>query len=486
MKYLANTREAMKKLPDYFKAELAAPTEQPAIESETKFPILSAFAERIGVGMPFEPLRKRRVKPTQEIVQAQVEVISGWIADKYIYDPQTYVERYRLRIFQKMMLQSPDAKATMLLKKLSVLSDDWEVYDAEKGPGVDKQGAFIRDNLSNIEGGFNTVLDNILEGLKYGFSLSEKVFTDPYPKGEWKGLIGYKVIRDKPVFDFTINTSKTGEILGFTQFQDIVGPQMIPTWKLVYWGYQSTSDNPYGYSDLCPAFQHVFAQSIMDESWPTALKRYAMPILLAEKRGTAHSDEGDDELQNVLKKIREETGIILDNQVLKDIRYLEQGGSNMAYTAYQKHQEYRAQKIRLSCLVPDLAISEGIRVGSKSLGQIQIKSFVMNVIREIRRSVANVVNEQIVKPLVDMNFNDVDNYPEFRFGSSERDDDEKLAKILMDFMANGVVTIEEDRIWMREKFGIPSKNTKADGEGESDVGTVDTTGNQPDNKPDSR
>ena len=54
----------------------------------------------------------------------------------------------------------------------------------------------------------------------------------------------------------------------------------------------------------------------------------------------------------------------------------------------------------------------------------------MNVIREIRRSVANVVNEQIVKPLVDMNFSDVDNYPEFRFGSSERDDDEKLANIL--------------------------------------------------------
>ena len=476
MRFLAESRDAMKKFPQYFKSELAKP---PVADSESQFPIISAFAERLGVGMPFQPLRKRRVKPTQEVVQAQVEVISGWLADKYIYDPRTYVERYRLRIFQKMMLQSPDAKATMLLKKLSVLSDDWEVYEAPRGEGSAKQGEFIRSNLKDIEGGFNKVLDNILEGLKYGFSLSEKVFTDPYPDGKWKGLIGYKVIRDKPVFDFTINTSKTGDILGFTQFQDILGPQMIPTWKLVYWGYQASSDNPYGFSDLCPAFQHVFAQSIMDESWPTALKRYAMPILIAEKRGTAHSEESDDQLKDVFKKIKEETGVILDQQVLKDIRYLEQGGSNMAYTAYQKHQEYRARQIRLSCLVPDLAISEGLRVGSKSLGQIQIQSFVKNVIREIRREVANVVNEQIIKPLVDMNFSNVEYYPLFSFGSSERDDDEKLATILMDFMDHGVISLEEDREWLREKFGVPSENTQEGGK--KNGAPTDPPRQQPDN-----
>ena len=423
-------------------------------DSSTQFPILQSFFQNII--MPFTPKYRRRVKPTQEVAQAELQAITSWLNNKFIYDPQSYVEKYRLRVFQKIMLQSADAKAAMTLKKLSVLSDDWEVYDSKTGSGSKKQSDFTRYVLNSIPGGFNNVISSILEGLLYGFSLSEKVY-GIIPKGTWKGLMGYKVIRDKPVYNFSIDTNNKGEILSYTQYQDDSGPVRIPTWKMVYWAHQSASDNPYGYSDLCPAFQHVFAQAVMDESWPTALKRYAMPILVADKRGTAHGEKQDDHLETILKKIKEETGILLDTNV-SNLRYLEQGGSNMAYTAYQKHQEYRARQIRLSCLVPDLAISEGLRVGSKSLSQTQIQTFVKNVIQEIRTEVSFVINEQIIEPVVDMNFNNVEKYPLFQFGSSERDDDEKLANILATWLEHGVVTLEEDRIWIREKFGVPSEN----------------------------
>ena len=446
------------------------------IQSDTPFPVLTSFFQNII--MPFTPTYRRRVRPTQEVVESSINVISSWLGDKYIYNPEAYVEKYRLKIFQKMMLQSPDAKAAMTLKKLSVLSDDWEIYDNDEAPGNSKQSKFIRHAVSSVPGGFNKVIGNILEGMKFGFSLSEKVY-EIIPKGEWKGLMGYKVIRDKPVYNFAIDTNKKGEIQSFTQYQDETGPVTIPTWKMVYWSYQSSSDNPYGYSDMCPAFQHVFAQAVMDESWPTALKRYAMPILIAEKRGTAHGQDQDDHLEKILTKIKEETGILLDTNV-QNLRYLEQGGSNMAYSAYQKHQEYRARQIRLSCLIPDLAISEGLRVGSKSLGQIQIQSFVKNVIREIRREVAAVINEQIIRPLVDMNFADVDIYPLFSFGSSERDDDEKLANIMATWLEHGVITLEEDRIWLREKFGVPSKNVDPN----LDLSKVGKNGQDPkDDKP---
>ena len=490
MRAIANSHEAAKMMPDAFGSENSigvvdeSAERQTATESDTWFPALSSFFQR--VNMPeFTRRRKRRVTPTQEVVESHVNIVSNWIADQYIYDPRAYIEKYRLRVFQKMMLQSPDTKAALTLKKLSVLSDDWDVYSSEKNEGSDKHSDFVKWNLTNIPGGFNKVIDNILDGLKYGFSLSEKVY-DYIPNGTWKGLLGYEVIRDKPVFDFTIDTNNKGEVLGFVQSQEFRGETVIPPWKLVYWPYQATSDNPYGYSDLCPAFQHVFAQSVMDESWPTALKRYAMPIVVVEERGTAHEETSRKNLEEVMKRIKEETGIILPYNI-QDVRYLEQGGSNAAYQAYQKHQEYRARQIRLSCLVPDLMISEGTRTGSKSMSQTHMKGFTSNIIPNLRQSIAYVVNEQVVKPLVDFNFENVDEYPVFTFGSSEHEDNEILAGIFNDFIQNGIATLEEDRPWIREKFGIPSKNLKKGfvpdvGSNTSEGNSNNSSGNSNNNK----
>ena len=425
--------------------------EEPEIQS-------ASFFQRIA--MPFTPRKKRRVSHKQEVSVANLEFVSSWISDQYTYDPELLYQKYKLRVFRRMLLQNSDAKAAILLKQLSVLSDDWEIYSSGDTGSALKQSEFVRHQIKNIPFGIESVIEKVLEGIVFGFSLSEKVY-DVIPKGEWKGLLGYKVIRDKPVFNFSIDTSSTGEIQSFTQDQEDKGPVTIPAWKMVYWGYQSTSENPYGYSDLCPAFQHIFAQSVMDESWPTALKRYAMPVLMAKMRGGARTKKEEDYLEVILKKIREESGIVIKDNV-EEISYLEQGTSNMAYTAYQKHQEYRSQKIRLSCLVPDLAISEGTRIGSKALGESQIKSFAAQVIQQLRRKMSVVVNEQIIKPLVDLNFKDVTDYPVFSFGPSQREDDEKWANIITSFIASGVIDIgvETDREWIREKFGMPPEGKK--------------------------
>ena len=442
------------------------PTESPApAKQETSTPQRSGFKNFFQrLQFPFLPSRRERVSPRREVTTSQIEIISSWLADEYIYDPSEYLQKYRLRVFQRMLLQSPDAKAAMMLKQLSVLADGWEIYDSsdehkeegEEGKESEllKQSRFVREQLENLNGGMEGVLEHVLSALIYGFSLSEKVY-EVIKDGEWEGLLTYKVIRDKPVFDFAIDTEPTGEVTGFIQDQGMEGPVQIPRWKMVYFAYQGTSNNPYGISDLCPAFQHVFAMSVMDESWPASLKRFGMPILLAELTGRKYMAEDEVELEDILKKVKEETGIILKENI-KDIRYLEQNSSNQTYTAYQRHQEYRAQKIRLSCLVPDLAISEGIRVGSKALGQVQIKGFVQNVIRQIRHKIEVIVNEEIIKPLVDFNFENVVKYPKFQFGSGEMADNERMANIMTAFIDRGVLDGPDDREWLRGQFDIPN------------------------------
>ena len=424
--------------------------DKPAVQSDTPPNRLKAFFQRVPLPFPFK--KRRRVSPYREVAQSKIEVVGNWLASQYFYNPKEYIERYKLRIFQRMILQSADAKASMTLKKLSILSDGWQIHNADE-PGGDEHGEFCRKILNRLPDGFDSVIEHTLDAMVYGFSLSEKVL-EPIDKGEFRGLIGYKVIRDKPVYDFTINTNGKGEITGFIQNQEFLGPVEIAPSKMVYFGHQATSDNPYGYSDLCPAFQHVFAQSVMDESWPTALKRYAMPVLLAKNRGGSRTKSDQDYLEGVLKKIDEESGIILNDNV-ESLEYLEQGTSNMAYTAYQKHQEYRAHQIRMSCLVPDLAISEGSRYGSKSLGSTQIKTFV-NMVKQIRRNLAIAINNQIIRPIVDLNFADVENYPLFAFSSTEHEDNVQLAEIVDKFLERRVMFADIDRDWIRVKFGMPA------------------------------
>ena len=73
--------------------------------------------------------------------------------------------------------------------------------------------------------------------------------------------------------------------------------------------------------------------------------------------------------------------------------------SNQAYAAYERHQRYRARQILLSCLVPQLMVNEGDRVGSNALGTGQIRAFLVQVIQDIRQEHAYIVNKQVVEPL---------------------------------------------------------------------------------------
>ena len=399
------------------------------------------------------PFQKKQVRLTQEIATATAFVFANWLTHQYLTDPLDYVNTYKHRVYENMVRQSSEAKAAILLKKLAVTANGWQITNEDTNEGgQQRQGDFVRDALMMLPNGLEPVLKRSLDALKFGFSLSEKVFS-PIKDGEWAGLWGYKVIRDKPIYDFDIETADSGEITGFVQ-QQYGNSVHIPKWKMLYYGYQATSDNPYGISDLCPAFSHVFAQCAIDESWPAALKRYAMPFLKGKTGGSLNAKQRK-EMTETLQKFKEEHGILLDDKLI-DVELLEQGSSNQAYTAYERHQRYRSRQILLACLVPQLMVSEGDRVGSKALGAGQIRAFLVQVIKDIRQEHAYIVNKDVVEPLVDKNFQNVVDYPVFSYGAADAEDDTMWADIITSYIDKGVLSAETDAEWIREKHNFPT------------------------------
>lgn len=363
--------------------------------------------------------RKKRVRASQEVAISTAWAFANWFASQYLNDPLEYAKRNGHRVFETMVRQSPEAKAGIAIKKSAVLSHGWEIRYKDTNQGNQRrQGRFVESVLADLPGGFEPVLRHSLDALKFGFSLAEKVY-EPIKEGEWSGLWRYKVIRDKPIYDFNIQTDKFGEIEDFVQKSAGKQAVLIPRWKMLYYGYQATSDNPMGVSDLVPAFGHVFAQCTIDESWPAALKRYAMPFLIGETSGTLNKAQRK-KFTDMLKQFQEESGIILDDQ-LTDIRMLEQKSGTQTYTAYERHQRYRSRQILLSCLVPQLMVSEGDRVGSKALGESQIEAFLAEIIAEIQREHAFIINKQVIEPLVNRNFESVVAYPIFAYNLANID-----------------------------------------------------------------
>lgn len=403
------------------------------------------------------PFKKRRVSKQSEVATSPVYVIASWLSSDYLYNTRSYLNTYRHRVFQQMVNANGNAKTAVALKRLSVLADGWQITNEDTNEGGQaRQGDFVRDTLNALPDGLEPVLEHSLEAMKFGYSLAEKVY-EPIKMGPWAGLLGYKVIRDKPVYNFRINVTDKGEIQGFTQQQDDVDGIQIPKWKMVYYGYQSSSDNPYGISDLCPAFSHVFAQTVIDESWTSALQRYAMPILVGVAQDQNVDEDTRKKLQKELKKLREERGILLDDD-LKEVKLLEQSTSNQGYTAYERHQMYRGSQIRQACMVPELLMGEGQRVGSKAMNQGHMKVFVKLVIRHVRQEHARVVNKQIIEPLVDMNFEHVVKYPLFSYGPSDSEDEDMLANIITKYITAGVIDLElpGEKEWIRERHNFPA------------------------------
>jgi len=402
-------------------------------------------------------MKKKRVRASQEVALVNAWAFANWLSTQFITDPIEYARRKGHRVFETMTRTSADAKAAILIKTLSVLSHGWQITNNETNDGnQQQQGDFVRSVLMGLPGGFEPVLRHGLSALKFGFSLAEKVY-EPIKEGEWSGLWRYKVIRDKPVYDFDISIDEKGEIEGFLQNQK-GGPLLIPRWKLVYYGYQATSDNPMGVSDLVPAFSHVFAQAVIDESWPAALKRYVMPLLVGTTQG-ALSKRQRKEFTDMLKKFQGETGIILDDQ-LTDVKFLEQTWSTQGYAAYERHQRYRSRQILLSVLVPQLMLSEGDRVGSKAMSVGQIRTFLIEVIAAIQREHAYIINKQIIEPLVNRNFMDVVAYPIFSYNPVDTEDDQMWADIITDYISSGVLSAEDDNPWIREKHGFEKRENE--------------------------
>ena len=390
------------------------------------------------------------------------------------YNPDELVGKKGLAIYRKMMLDD-QVKAAVYAKIMAVLStgyevDEPEVSDAETEGEVAKEMTdYVKFNLEDMEGSFDSKLFEMLTSVIFGFSVTERVLR-LIEKGKWAGKIALKALKTRQPFGFDFETDAFGNLLpdGVLQNQ-----RRLPAEKFIIHSYHKTFDNIYGDSDLRSAYEAWWRKSNANRFKMITLERYGEPLMVFS-HSQRLSDTNKSELQKFGQNLQNRSVLILPQFITLDLK---QGDPKIASAFIPVIQEEDVA-IRVSLLMPGLIGMSGEQaIGSFARAVKEFDAFIW-VIEELRNDLETLINEKVVKPIIDLNYEVSEGkYPVFKFREITADHKEAIFNLWL--KAGGTFTkTRQDENKARELIEFPplSDDTPVAGE-QTGLPAFDENGN---------
>lgn len=333
------------------------------------------------------------------------------------------------------MLNDGQVKAGLDMIKLSTTARGFSVIGDD--PETKKYAEFINENFETIRGNVEDVLGEMLTALDYGYSCTEKVF-----ERNSKGQIVLKKMKVLNPYSVRVKTDRFGDIIHVKQR---IGTKVIriPANKIIWYAHDKKFGDPYGNSALRTTYKHWFIKDKMYRFANIAYERYGTPLLI----GNVQDAKDTGKMRDLLRKINGMTGLAVSGgDKIEAIQ-----GSNADFVGYIEHHD---RKIMESMLVPPmmLGLSRG-QSGSYALSENQFDIFMFRL-QALQRDLKALIEEEIIRPLIDLNFPNVRRYPSFAFKPLTKEDSNKMADVFVKMITAGVIAPSED--WLREELGFPA------------------------------
>lgn len=361
--------------------------------------------------------------------------------------------------YRKMRLDE-QVKAVMVFKRDAIFARGWcfefdedtTLSEAEQKMRVE---AFKRI-VQRIPGSFVDGLNCIATGRDFGYSVTEKVYTQ-LSDGKGGTLIGIGGLLGRDPTSFVFNTDEFGQLIDCRQE---IGGKKIPIdlSNFIHYVHNPEFDLYFGRSDLREAYKSWFWKTRMMDYWMTFGERLAGGFAVASTSVEANMRYGSQEwayLEDAINNLASVNGMILPPGVTLDLK------SPASSDFYEKAVEFFDLGIARSLLVPNLlGVSHTGQTGAYSQSQTQLEAFFWTLNSDKQRLEATI-NEQLFKDLGDQNWGD-DDYPQFKFNelSSERLKwtVESWAKLSQ---AGSVLVTEKDEARIREMLDMPPREEGA-------------------------
>lgn len=332
---------------------------------------------------------------------------------------------------KEMNQLDPKLFGLMQTRKLALMSLGREIT------GEGKEADFAREWYAGLKGVNSTIYEQ-MSALPVGFAVIEIIWQEKDSMYVIESLKARK--QSRFLFDDKTN------VLKLRTKKKTEGIKVNPL-KFAVTTFQPEYSNRYGQSLYMKLYWYWFIKKKNVKFWSIFSERHAVPIVIA-KEAKSMSKENKEALDAFVKKIRTAMGIKIPEGVIIEFLEAKQTG---AITNYISFMGYLDSSTAIAVLGQTLTSDTG-KTGSYALGKIH-----ENVRGDILLADAVMIeetwNDQIIKPLIDLNFSDVKVYPKFAFAKGKAVDKEIMAKVIKNLRESGFDKIPES--YIHSTFGIP-------------------------------
>jgi SPP1 gp7 family putative phage head morphogenesis protein len=370
-----------------------------------------------------------------------------------------------LRIYDMMLLDDRVSMAINLKKRLalsvpaSIVPASEEQKDIDIAAEIENQLKVNGESIYTHEPGYSfwSSIDNMMDAISYGYKVAEKVWNIDQSKIHLSNL---KFKHSKFYnfdYDDYANLDKLvlGKLYG-TQTtiegqKNIYDKFMVCTYPYVVDG------NFYGKSELMEIYNKWRSKNHIQKQRDITLEKWGSPVPEAIYDAEKITEDELEDLEDLLDNFQEGTYFktpafrnMKTGELEPKIKFvIHETKSGDVGSSFDNAIDQLDKQITRSILFPDkLGFSESpggsYNQAEKQLDLLQV------VIEYTHQWIETIVNNQLIKQIVDMNFSGVSEYPKFKFNRIS----DKIKHEMLETLINlGVVDKREK--WIRQHVGIP-------------------------------
>lgn len=392
--------------------------------------------------------RKKRTNKENEVTTVGSQLISwalpGGKKNKFeMMSPDDLLTRRGWSTYREMMADD-QVKASIWYKKVLLCARPFDMKPASKSQ-VDRDAAeFIQKNLEAVN--FKRILWEMLSAFEYGFSAGEILMHIKDAEGGPKLFLKTVKFRDPEWMYILVDAH--GNIQEFVQkppnpvftnkesmFHITIKPE-----KMLHYAYQRQFSNHYGVSDLRSAYRAWWSKKYVTQFWNVFLERFGSP-LMKMTYPTGSSEPLKTKLRDIMSNLSSKTDILVPEGVAIDLIEASRGGT----ASYGEALTYYDVRIATAILIPALlGMGVDTKRGSDSQSRLHLRTL-MKLVQYLGCELAEEIQEKIIKPLVDANFNTKE-YPKFIFQDYGEFEAFEITDAIKELFAAGALDLDQEDI----------------------------------------
>lgn len=382
--------------------------------------------------------------------------------------------RRAIEIYEQMRKTDATVAAVLEALKLPIMSAEARIDTADKTDDLQNEIAeFVRSNLfDTLEGGWREFLRQSLSHLDFGFAYFEKVYeikdgqvrlkklAQRLQTAHWKWMMD-----DQPTVP---GVTQLISCVDNRQDPDAPSQPQIPMEKLVCFTNRKEGDNYEGISVLRSAYKHFHFKDTLYRIDGTKHERGAGILVIELPQTATDTDREDAAEMGENFKVNDKSYIVKPHGW--GVTLLSDGIKDQT-SSLMTSVEHHDRMIMLNVLAQFLGLGSSDK-GSFSLSKDQTSFFAM-ALTGIVNAICNVINTQLIKQLVDLNYGEQEAYPTLCFSKIGDTNLDVMSNVILRLKQAGVVKVDAQFLtWVADTFGLP-KLTPEDFEEEDGDGPID-------------